>query len=40
MKKFAIGIALGAAAGLILSEVPCVKNALEKGKKKIEKMTK
>lgn len=40
MKKFVIGIALGAAAGLVLSEIPTVKNIMQKGKKKVEKMTK
>ena len=40
MKKLLIGIALGAAAGLMVSEIPEVRQVLDKGKKKVNKMTK
>jgi len=40
MKKLIIGMALGTAAGLLLSEIPTVKNMVEKGKKTIEKKMK
>ena len=40
MKKFLIGIALGAAAGMVISEVPAVKKMMDKGKKKVKNMTK
>ena len=40
MKKLLIGIALGAAAGLVVSELPEVRKVLDKGKKKVKNMTK
>lgn len=40
MKNIIIGMALGTAAGLVLSEIPAVKNLLQKGKKKAEKAMK
>ena len=40
MKKLLIGMALGAAAGMIVSEIPQVQKALNKGKKKVKEMTK
>ena len=40
MKKLLIGIALGAAAGMVVSELPQVRQMLDKGKKQVKKMTK
>ena len=40
MKKLLIGIALGAAAGMVISEMPAVRKMLDKGKKKVKNMTK
>lgn len=40
MKNIIIAMALGAAAGLVLSEIPAVKNFMEKGKKEVKKMVK
>ncbi len=40
MKKILIGMALGAAAGMIISECPSVKQMLDKGKKKVKNLTK
>ena len=40
MKKLLIGMALGAAAGMIVSEIPQVQKMLDKGKKKVKEMTK
>ena len=40
MKKLLIGIALGAAVGMVVSEFPKVRQALDKGKKKVKNMTK
>lgn len=40
MKKLIIGMALGAAAGFLLSESSMIKNAMDKGKKKLKNMTK
>lgn len=40
MKKLLIGMALGAAAGMIVSEIPQVQKFLNKGKKKVKEMTK
>ena len=40
MKKLLIGIALGAAVGMVVSEIPQVRQALDKGKKQVKKMTK
>ncbi len=40
MKKLLIGMALGAAAGMIVSEIPQVQKMLNKGKKKVKEMTK
>ena len=40
MKKLIIGMALGAAAGLILSECGAVQGAINKGKKKLKNLTK
>lgn len=40
MRKLLIGMALGAAAGMILSEMPAVKEFMSKGKKKVKNITK
>ena len=40
MKKILIGLALGAAVGMVVSEIPKVRQALDMGKKKVSKMTK
>ncbi len=40
MNKLLIGMALGAAAGMILMEVPAVKDVMNKGKKKVKNLTK
>lgn len=40
MKKLLIGLALGAAVGMVVSEIPQVQQALNKGKKKVKDMTK
>ncbi len=40
MKKLLIGLALGAAAGMIASEFPQVQKLIGKGKKKVKEMTK
>ncbi len=40
MNKLLIGMALGAAAGMIVSEIPQVQKMLNKGKKKVKEMTK
>ena len=40
MKKLLIGLALGAAVGMVVSEIPQVKQMLDKGKKKVKDMTK
>ena len=40
MKKLIIGMALGTAAGLLLGECSMVKDAMNKGKKKIKNLTK
>lgn len=40
MKKLLIGMALGAAVGMVVCEIPQVKNLLNKGKKKVKEMTK
>lgn len=40
MNKLLIGMALGAAVGLVVSELPDVKKALNKGKKKVQEITK
>lgn len=40
MKKLLIGMALGAAAGMILSEIPAVKEVMSMGKKKVKSLTK
>ncbi len=40
MKKLLIGLALGAAAGMIAGEIPQVQKLLNKGKKKVKEMTK
>ncbi len=38
MKKLLIGMALGAAVGMIVSEIPSVQKLLNKGKKKVKNM--
>ena len=40
MKKLLIGLAVGAAVGMVVSELPKVRQALDKGKKKVKNMTK
>lgn len=40
MKKLLIGIALGAAAGMIVAEIPQVQKLLKEGKKKVKDITK
>ena len=40
MNKLLLGIALGAAVGMVVSEIPEVKNALDKGKKKVKDLSK
>lgn len=40
MKKLLIGMALGAAAGMIIGEIPQVQKMINKGKKKVKEMTK
>lgn len=40
MKKVIIGLALGMAAGMLVGEIPQVKNAIGKGKKKLKNMQK
>lgn len=40
MKKLLFGIALGVAAGMVVSEIPAVKQMLSKGKKKMKNLTK
>ena len=40
MNKLLIGVALGAAVGMVVSELPKVRQALDKGKKQVKKMTK
>ena len=40
MKKLLIGMALGAAAGMVISEIPAVKKMMDKSKKKVKNMTK
>lgn len=40
VKNLLTGMVLGAAAGLILAEIPAVKDFLNKGKKEVKKMTK
>lgn len=40
MKKILIALALGTAAGLAVSEIPQVRQMLDKGKEKAKKMTK
>lgn len=40
MKKLVIGMALGVCAGLLLSEVPEVKQLVGNGKKKLKDITK
>ena len=38
MKKFLIALTLGAAAGMLVSEIPAVKGVMEKGKKKVKNL--
>ena len=38
MKKILIAMALGAAAGMLVSEIPAVNGVIQKGKKKVKKM--
>ena len=40
MKKLLIGIALGAAVGMVVSEIPQVRQTLDKGKKKVKDLSK
>ncbi len=40
MKQLLIGIALGTAVGMAVSEMPAVKEMLSKGKKKVKDLTK
>ena len=40
MKKFFMAVALGTAMGLLISEVPDVKDMVAKGKKKVKNLTK
>ena len=40
MKKLLIGMALGAAVGMVVSEIPQVKKALNNGKKKVKDIAK
>ena len=40
MNKILIGMALGAAVGLAVSEIPQVKEMMKKGKKKVKDISK
>ena len=40
MKKLLIGMALGAAVGMVVSELPQVKQMVNKGKKKVKELSK
>ena len=40
MKNLLIGMALGAVAGIVVGEMPQVKNFLNKGKKKVKNLAK
>ena len=40
MNKLLIGIALGAAVGMVVSQIPQVEKALDKGKKKVKDLSK
>ncbi len=40
MKNLLVGVVLGAAAGLVLGEIPAVKSFMNKGKKEVKKMVK
>lgn len=40
MKNLLIGMVIGAMAGIVLAEVPAVKNFVQSGKKKLKKMLK
>ena len=40
MRNFIIGLALGATAGLAMSQIPKVKQAVAKGQKKVKELTK
>lgn len=40
MNKLILGMALGACAGLLISEIPEVKKYLDKGKKKMQNIAK
>ena len=40
MKKFFMAVALGTAMGLLIIEVPAVKDMVAKGKKKVKNLTK
>ena len=40
MKKLLIGMALGAAVGMIVGELPQVKEMMNKGKKKVKDLSK
>lgn len=38
MKKILISLALGAVAGMLISEIPEVKGVIQQGKKKVKNM--
>lgn len=40
MKRLLIGMALGTAVGMMISEMPAVKEMISKGKKKVKSLTK
>ncbi len=40
MKKMLLGLALGAALGMMVAEIPAVQQVLTKGKKKVKNLTK
>ena len=40
MKKLLIGMDLGAAVGMVVSEMPQVKELMNKGKKKVKNLSK
>lgn len=40
MKELLMGVVLGTAAGLVIGEIPAVKNFVNKGKKEVKKLSK
>lgn len=38
MKKLAVGVVVGLTLGMIVSQVPCVQDVIDKGKTKLKKM--